>query len=1811
MERTKPPNMNIGYPKEFTNINIKSKINDSFISSKTPISYTRDLGSDKVAKKNLEKKEISPVQSYNELKPKAKEKKSVPQVQNKTDNILKETILYNIPNKSKNRSLEKIPSLNISSNKNNKINNFDLNKKDKIKNVLENEKKNKHFPNKHNSCGKNTTNYGNYYKNKYNSTLNNNDKFKQISINKSNKNSKIKKNIIDFNNMDNMQNININEERSNQIRNKKSNFLNYKMNNNKIKMDPNLITKSDMEDDDIDDRIPFKKYNSVHVSINNNYNYNVSLGNNSNFQIKNKEKENEWREKINKINKQKTDLNFNYKKLSNTDNNFWKRRNEIKDEKKLVNKYSENTIDDNIDLKQKIKKLNSAVIHGENKNKKMMNNSADTNINEDIKTESKKKMSILGFLRAFKDMLPPLNLRKKLHKENNDNINNNENKTKIDLKEKFNRSGDNNIKNNQNMKSNNNDKNKYADIKKEFSPKKITTKSINMYEKKNYKNVNNKNDEYNYYSDTAYDSCPVQKYKKNNNIYHTPNIDIQKNNKLVEKSYNPQILNYSDNNILNNNNNINNNKNDENNRIKSESASELMKLRYNNYKIEEKQKENNSLFNIYGVKGNKIYKKSTDNNNLINNFYNNITNPVPFNDFNYNSAYTKKTRRRIYSPIQTNQNENNKYSTNFMNNNREKEIRRYDFNNNNINNNKNNNIIFNSINNENKNKLLDRQKLTEAYDKDRKYNSENINENLNINAEKKIQEIKININYKNNINNNYNNNMNYDLNQQLNSQYTNNNMNNNYNNIINNNSNNDKKLFTIIDDFLPNPKPKTEIESCVINFKQNKKSIKTYENNLYNKTINQNNNNLNDNYNKTQIDDNYISSSHRNIYDINNNTNKIYLKPNNKLSQMNSLSENNFYSKKEKILSSSGFNFDINNKNFDAPKPIKKNNLNKKEKIVNRLADSQEFDNDTNSMKSQKSNDELNKTAIFPSSIITNSIYSKPFKSFFSYNKNKNNNTTNNSFNNILYEKKFSNNNDNNNNLNYSFTERENNITSPGHEIKKENLSINFDDKYPDNNNNSNMIVYFNKRNNINNINNLNKTEINFNQNNSNNMNNNNSILSSGQIIYTKKSKSSKNNNYLINNNLNNNNNNVIAINNITPMNEINNYNIINNIKTIIRPKVEQKKLNFITKYYSYYLKNQLKEKKYISKEYRKLFKLPLKTMSLCTKYYYKIIQKPTIKPNYIEKKRLKSSVNLPITQNCYFTKNNIVKNNENKIIKKYINIKKERIKNLKDENILNKLNKEDSNNYINNKLNIFNDYENQNKIQSNNINNELNDDKNINKNNEMKNNIHFPTKEQDDEIESPKFGSKSEINAPKTTKNKIISIEIQLNNSDKYIKNNNDINDEKNIFNINSKNNDIRLNTQDSLYIKKKPNNNNISLQQNILEKNYYNLTEGDKCKTYIKKRKKTKDFGDINSINNFNLDDTNYYPNNNISKSNNKIISIDIDLLKEQKKIQEENKPKEIKEIKAYKKPTKANMLSLPPLFDSSINSKNKINTIKIKYNNNNLNNNTNIIERKYINNLNNDKLKQEIIIKLDIITENNFSSIVEELLNLLTTKVIIESNNNNFNKIRLSFMEILKNETSFMKIIIHKAIYEIKKIEIYARVCYELSLRLTNENDFKGNETDEDLKTILQEECKLKFEEIILGNNYIDYNITNFTINKETSKLLGIIMFIIELTNFRVISIDIGILCFEKLCHKYNDNLYGKNNIYKYYYLDIIVELLNKFGKIVYDTKNMKYLEEIENYIEQDLNNLINNDMAMPENLRNKIMNLLKIKKNNWAF
>ena len=1771
MENNKFPNISMGNPNDIRNITKNTKNSEIFYPIQKQ-NIGKNISIEEMTIKNIGKmnRAIQPYQSNYELNKNIKEENLFPQNKIKSDNTIKETVIHNIKFKSKNRSMEKVPLSYKIVNNNERNKDFDPNqRKDRIKNVMELGKRNKKLPNKHNSCGKNCSNYSKYKGGRNDLTLNDSDKLKQILMNRSNRINKKKDNIIEFNNIDNLQNININQEK-----NKINNYINYKLiNNDNINSNSNIITKSDLDDVEEDRHIPFKKYKSVCVSINNNYNYNVSLGNNNpefihqSFEdkkiiknIKDKERENEWKEKIIKIYKQKREINYgDYRKLNSTDNNFWKRTNRNEDnENKNINKSS----DDNnkFIVRQKIKKLNSVNIPGENSGKM---NSSDTNIGDDKKNEPKKKMGILGFLRAFKDMVKPLNLRKK----SNRNITEDENNSKDNVNEKLNESE--NYKNLDKAKTKNNfNDNNYSDIDRDrgrsnyFKPR-LTTNNNNDI------NINNKNDDINYFSDSVYDSCPIPKNrnnfsKGNSNMY----MNMPKNNNKGEYLNNPQILIHSQKNILKGN--INNDFPNVYGEWNNESGSDLKNHGFNSHrgnKLEERPIDN-SLFNIYEIQNNKIHKKTNDNFNNNNNYLNNSDKYIiePINDNNFNSAYIKKVKKRIFSP-----NRNN-YQNSI---NSENELRKNSFlvRNNNYNINLDNNLKQN------------RQRIIEGSN-NYKYNSENINENLNINDEKKIQEIKININYKknNNINyiinrNNYNNSFNYDSRTPLNNQYMNNNGTNNFYN--------DRKLFNTMNDFVSTPKPKKEIETCIINFKQNKKQIKVYENNLNAKATNDNNNN-NNNYNDDYIyntDNNNIESNR------NNNSKNIYSKP---YSKNLNFTQGNYSMSDKNIMNLKIDN--NNNKNFDAPPIKRKGMLHKKEKIINRLADSQEFDNDTNSISSQNSqnsstgndsnnNDQLNKTALFPSSVITNSIYLNSFKSFFISNKNK---SKNNSGANSFFKIFKSDNNDG------SFSDRGSDRgLVPGLSKSITNFNSN------SNINNNNKAIYINKK-----SNNINEA-------------NDNSLSNSGKNIYVRKS--SKNNNCKINSPINDNSaKNAIAINNITPMpdNNVKYNNIINensktnNIKTIIRPKVAQKKYNLSIKYYSYYLRNPAKEKKdfFCSKESIKLLKLPLKQISFYTKYYYKVIQKPLIKQNYIDKKRIrnKKGLDLPKSEICNFTKKNIIVKDLNKITKEKI----------VDENLSHKLNQDndelqkeinDNNEYkeinldkdLEEKIEILEFEKNGKDVNKNTENNykELYKEENLDINKEIKdyNNNKYCTpslKTENNQGLSPKFNANNENNLPKSTKNKIICFEIDLSNKDKYIKKNND-SDTKKENNLSSTYNNIQMNTNESLYVKKKPNNTTFNRNKNNL--NYYSYTEGNKCKTNIRERIINE--GGIN-INNFKLDDFN--GKNYVNKSNNKIISIDIDLSKENKKIQ---KQREAKEIKAYKRPP-----TLPPLTEFNSNLKTKINTIKINYNINNANLNNNnkndSINKKYSNELNTDKLNEEIIFKLDSVTENNLMTIVDDLLNLLTKKVIIENINNNinYNKIRLSFLEILNNESSFVETIVNKAIYETKKVGIFAHVCYELSIKLTNEINFRGSNTEEDLKTILQEDCKIKFEEIILDNQCIENN---------DKQLFGILMFICELINLKIIALDVGLFCFEKLCKKFNESSYNNDSKKKYYFLNSIIDLINKYGKILYESQNVKYLEKIEKYVEEELNNFINNDMTLPEYLRNKIINLIKLQKNKWIF
>ena len=187
MEKFKSPKGDIRFTKEIKNIKIKSKDTESFHFSKSPTigksKPTKEILPIKNIKKSLPKNEqLNPINNSVEIKSKGNEKQ-IQQKKNKNENIIKEKIISNVPNKGKGRSLEKVPLEN--KNKNNKNNNLDINKKkDNIKNVMEIGKKHK-YRKRHNSVGKNNQNNTN--RNKGN-RININEKMKQIQIKRKNKN---------------------------------------------------------------------------------------------------------------------------------------------------------------------------------------------------------------------------------------------------------------------------------------------------------------------------------------------------------------------------------------------------------------------------------------------------------------------------------------------------------------------------------------------------------------------------------------------------------------------------------------------------------------------------------------------------------------------------------------------------------------------------------------------------------------------------------------------------------------------------------------------------------------------------------------------------------------------------------------------------------------------------------------------------------------------------------------------------------------------------------------------------------------------------------------------------------------------------------------------------------------------------------------------------------------------------------------------------------------------------------------------------------------------------------------------------------------------------------------------------------------------------------------------------------------------------------------------------------------------------------------------------------------------------------------
>ena len=253
----------------------------------------------------------------------------------------------------------------------------------------------------------------------------------------------------------------------------------------------------------------------------------------------------------------------------------------------------------------------------------------------------------------------------------------------------------------------------------------------------------------------------------------------------------------------------------------------------------------------------------------------------------------------------------------------------------------------------------------------------------------------------------------------------------------------------------------------------------------------------------------------------------------------------------------------------------------------------------------------------------------------------------------------------------------------------------------------------------------------------------------------------------------------------------------------------------------------------------------------------------------------------------------------------------------------------------------------------------------------------------------------------------------------------------------------------------------------------------------------------------------------------------------------------------------------------------------------------------------------IKHDIIYLLNILVEKNYLDVFNEL-----TKIILYKNKNNTysdNNILNKNNDIIENEHIFKNILFKKATTEIKYIVLYAKLCNDLNNNISNElSDQKNmkNNKERNLKLIISEEC------LSFINNLKTIEKNNIT-DKENNKYIflskkvkGYVIFVFELINLEILKQQFGFYILEQFYKIYNDNI--SNNLIRDLFLESIIILINKLGKLVLEKNNKKLIQNINNYINSNLNNIINNEninSTIPNYLKYKIINLFIKRDNQW--
>ena len=251
----------------------------------------------------------------------------------------------------------------------------------------------------------------------------------------------------------------------------------------------------------------------------------------------------------------------------------------------------------------------------------------------------------------------------------------------------------------------------------------------------------------------------------------------------------------------------------------------------------------------------------------------------------------------------------------------------------------------------------------------------------------------------------------------------------------------------------------------------------------------------------------------------------------------------------------------------------------------------------------------------------------------------------------------------------------------------------------------------------------------------------------------------------------------------------------------------------------------------------------------------------------------------------------------------------------------------------------------------------------------------------------------------------------------------------------------------------------------------------------------------------------------------------------------------------------------------------------------------------------------IKHDMIYMLNLLVEKNY----QEILKQITEMILFENNSSIFNenKILNKNDKIIENEHIFKEIIFKKAMNEIKYTNLYTKLCNDLntniSFELREQKNLKNNK-ERNLKLIINDEC------ISILNNFKTLEIK--IENKESeeyillkNKIIGYVNFAYELINIEMLKQQFGFYVLEQFYKIYNDNCKNLCNVIKDIFLEGIIILINKIGKLVLEKNNKKLIENINNYIKNNLYNIINNKNNIPNCLKYKIINLLIKRDNQW--